>query len=194
MARHCRNTSFGIALLLCSCGAEQDDPRQQAIALNNKAAQTFHKAPEEALQLLDEAIAADPNYIMAYSTKAAFLGSLERYKEAAEVMGEAVHLDPDFVEGHIGRGAFLEKAGKTDEAQACYKKAVMLLDERLVKNPEDSYARAHRAFLIYLQGSEKEAMRILDKMIEDDPGDSLASGVRDVIKSGFRPLGTASKK
>ena len=139
--------------------AKQDDARTHAIELNDKAVQEFPKAPEEAFRLLDKAIATDPKYVNAYSNKAVFLSRLKRHDEAAEVMRKAVEISPDFVEGHAGLGMFLEKAGKSDEAQASFKKAIILVDQRIKRDPNDSHARASRAFYIYLTGEETEAIR-----------------------------------
>ena len=173
-------------VLLYGCSQDEDDVRARAIGLNNKAMALRGKEPQEALRLLDDALAIDPAYVLGYSNKAALLSLLDRHEEAAKVMGQALKLKPDFVEVQIGEGLFWEKAGEIQKAQTSYKKAIAIFDERLKINPSDSYARAHRAYVLYLTRDKVEALRILDEMLKEAPDDSLAQSIKDLIKSGLR--------
>ncbi len=173
-------------VLLSSCSQEEDDVRTRAIGLNNKAVALFGTEPHKALRLLDDALAIDPSYVLGYSNKATLLSQLDRHEEAAEVMGQALKVKPDSVDVHWVQGWFWEKAGEIQKAQTSYKKAIALFDERLRINPSDSYARAHRAFVLYLTGDKVEALRILDEMLKETPDDLLAQSIKDFIKSGLR--------
>ena len=82
--------------------------------------------PVIVLEYFDRAIAAHPEYAMAWNEKANFLDYLGRCEEAIESYNKAIKLDPLLSESYFNKGMTLKKMGKINEAIHCINYGVKL--------------------------------------------------------------------
>ncbi len=84
----------------------------------NEAVKLFHESKrEEALALLDEVIAFNPEYADAYESKGVILGNNGEHQKAIEVMDELLKVDENSVMAHTNKSLYLMKLGKIEEAE-----------------------------------------------------------------------------
>ena len=136
---------------------------------------------EDAIKVLEAAIAIDPFFAPAYAQLArafntrAFKFSTGKQRkvlhENADVAVEkALSIDPDLAEGHFARGLILwtnTKGFPHDEAIRCYKHAIAL-------NPAADEAH-HQLSVVYSHiGLLEEAHKELEKALELNPNNTMA--------------------
>jgi tetratricopeptide (TPR) repeat protein len=136
---------------------------------------------ESAIKLLEQAVAADPNFApayaelaRAYNIKAFYLASVAEKKklnEDAEVAVEkALTLNPDLAEGHLARGLILWTHAKRfphEQAIQSYKHALAL-------NPNLDEAH-HQLAVVYLHiGLLDKAGEEVEKALAINPNNTLA--------------------
>lgn len=81
---------------------------------------------QDAIELLDRAIAADPQVPQAWNNRGNALQELRRPLEALDCFDRAVALNPGYVEAWNNRGNALKDLKRLDEALASYDKALTL--------------------------------------------------------------------
>jgi tetratricopeptide (TPR) repeat protein len=96
-----------------------------------KAIETAQKgehmqAVEQALGYLEQSIAADPQYALAWHEKGNCLETLGRCEEAIASYDTALKFDPHNAETWFNKGLVLKKLGKEKEAFSCINKGVDL--------------------------------------------------------------------
>jgi superkiller protein 3 len=75
---------------------------------------------EEAIQSYEMAIALEPDYPQAWSSKGNRLSDLDRPEEALQAYDRAIELDPNYAEAWHNKGNHLRRLGRYEEAlQAC---------------------------------------------------------------------------
>ena len=79
---------------------------------------------DEALSVLDRAIALDPEAGDAYFTKGLLLLNLKRPAEAEQAMRAGIARSPENAVGHYHLGRILLESGKVDEAMASFERAI----------------------------------------------------------------------
>jgi tetratricopeptide (TPR) repeat protein/predicted Ser/Thr protein kinase len=136
---------------------------------------------ETAIKLFEEAVAADPNFAVAYaelaraySIKARFFAPVPEKKklnEEAEVdVEKALALDPNLAEGYFARGLILWTPYKRfphEQAVQAYKHAIEL-------NPNLDEAH-HQLGFVYLHiGLLDRGQREIEKALAINPGNTLA--------------------
>jgi predicted O-linked N-acetylglucosamine transferase (SPINDLY family) len=105
--------------------------------------------PEPAVQRIEAAVAAQPDYAEAWSNLGIALGRLGRGAEAIAAQRRALALAPGFAEAHYNLGNALRGAGEGAAAEACYRQAIALRPD---------YAVAH----LNLGATLEEAGRLAD--------------------------------
>jgi TolB-like protein/Flp pilus assembly protein TadD len=138
--------------------------------------QTRRKSLEYAQQMFARAIAADPDYALAYAglANAAALshmyypGHPANLEEADSASTKALALDPDLAEAHSARGFTLALLKRFDEAEAEFKTAIRL-------DPKLFEARYFYARACFQQGQLAEAARLFEE----------AAAVRDDYQAAF---------
>lgn len=80
--------------------------------------------PEDALELLDEALAQEPANLEALGHRAASLAELGRREEALACLERVLALDPGLGHAWSLRGSLLKEAGRAQEATAAFEKAL----------------------------------------------------------------------
>lgn len=134
---------------------------------------------ELAISLLQEAVAADPNFAPAYSTLGQaciwrlflFAPNEKRWEEAAYVAIEkAIALDPNLADAHLARGRLLWTPANHfphDRAIQEYRRAIDL-------NPNLDEARNQLALVYNHVGLLDESLKQLEEAVRINPGNSLA--------------------
>ncbi len=104
--------------------------------------------PQEAIDRLSRAVAANPTIADAHYNRGVALGELERPAEALKSYDRAVALRPDFVDAHYNRGVALGQLDRLAEALESYDRAIAL---------KPDYAEAHNNRGVALGGLQRYA-------------------------------------
>lgn len=81
--------------------------------------------PQQALAVLDEALALAPQRAALHHNRAVALGRLHRAEEALQAHERAAALGLDDADAHYNRGNVLQLLGRLDEAAAAYRQALL---------------------------------------------------------------------
>ena len=134
-----------------------------------------------AIKLLEQAVAADPDFAVAYaelaraySIKSFYFGTDEQKKQLSEdaevTVAKALALNPDLAEAHLARGHILwthMKGFPHEQAIQSFKRAIAL-------NPQLDEAH-HQLALVYLHiGLSDKASAELEKTLTINPNNTLA--------------------
>jgi tetratricopeptide (TPR) repeat protein len=117
---------------------------------------------EDALKVLERAIAVAPQDLGARNAMGLVLTRLERYREALAAFDGVVALEPGFAGAHCARGASLEAMGRLKEAEAAYRHALEL-------DPENLGAMQGVANLLSRRGAHAEARPLAEAVLEAEP-------------------------
>jgi tetratricopeptide (TPR) repeat protein len=90
----------------------------------------------DALQVLDDAIAANPDVPESHANRGITLKEMGRPEEALASYERSIELQPDFPEAHFNRGNVLLGLGRFEEAARSYEQAIALRED---------FAEAHRS-------------------------------------------------
>lgn len=117
---------------------------------------------EDALKVLERAIAIAPQDLGARNAKGLVLTRLERYAEALATFDEVVAMQPGFAGAHCARGASLESLGRLKDAEAAYRHALEL-------QPENLGAMQGLANLLSRRGAYAEARPLAEAVLDAEP-------------------------
>ena len=175
-------SSLFLFLSLMSCNAQRNKglccghkPDSAAIVLNNQAVNAYtyrSNSPDsvkKALTLLDNAIAKDPDYQLAYANKATYLNDQGNVTQALETLNAYLKRNPTEPYTLLGAGIFYEKLGNKKEAMDYYKRAEENF-KRLYEEEHESPHEINRYFAIILMEEPKKA-----KALYEAERDRLAS-------------------
>lgn len=170
-----------VVLALCVAGcygperSREHVPKTQAIECARQATIEAEAGNlDEALRLFDDAIAADPKYTLPYKSKAAVLGTLQRYEDAVETLMQAIKHDPHDADAYLAQGIFLELADRKAEARVCYATALDKY-EAMPERPEtDLDRRLARVQVLYLLRGRTEALKAINEVLDKYPENELA--------------------
>lgn len=81
-----------------------------------------NKPEKEVLDVLDEAIALDPNRTESYVSKARFFMKHDKAAEAEAAIQKGISVNPNAAVGHVEMGRFLVFANRASEAESAFKK------------------------------------------------------------------------
>ena len=164
----------------------EDPPRPtispEAGALNDRAIDGMSD-PDNAVRLLDQAIALEPAYDVAYGNKARILVANRKYKEAEACFDKLTALRPRAAEYYVGHAYCLQRLGRGQEARGRLLYAISAYNLRLKDQP--FHARLGRAMVIFLLGKERLAQQEIDeaeKYCPDSDYRRMVSGVREMIR------------
>jgi tetratricopeptide (TPR) repeat protein len=134
---------------------------------------------ETAIQMLDRAVAADPDFAAAWAELAQacvwrfflFTPDEKQWEEKAFVAVEkALYLEPDLAEAHLARGRFLW----TPSNHFPHDKAIQEYHRALALNPNLDEAQNQLALVYGHVGLFDEALRELEKAFAINPSNTLA--------------------
>ena len=123
--------------------------------------------PEEALEILDQAVADEPESTRAWGIRGTLLGERGRHEEALACFERVVALDPQSAPGHYSRGLELERLGRLDEAIEAYTRTTEL-------DPEDPDAWINLGRLLDDSGRHQPAIDCYDRALALDQGEVVA--------------------
>lgn len=129
----CMSTSFAIAQISPKA-VEKNNQAVKAVVNHSDNPDSLNKA----ISLLDEAIAIEPSYKLAYGNKAKYLMGLGQKEKALRTMLEIEELasqDPYYL---LEKGMLLEENAKQDLALKAYKQATSLFEQRLKDKPTEA--------------------------------------------------------
>lgn len=145
-------SSLFLFLSLMSCNAQRNKglccghkPDSAAIVLNNQAVNAYtnrSNSPDsvkKALTLLDNAIAKDPDYQLAYGNKANYLNDQGNVTQALETLNAYLKRNPTEPYTLLGAGMFYEKMGNKKEAMDYYERA----EENFNRRYEEDHDTVH---------------------------------------------------
>jgi tetratricopeptide (TPR) repeat protein/S1-C subfamily serine protease len=117
---------------------------------------------DQAIPLLEKAIAANPNFMKAHSELGFAYVEKQLYDQAIPHLRKAIELDPKQATAHNNLGAAFNGKGLYDEAISCYQKAIEL---------EPKYAAAHANLGVAYNAKRLygQAIPCFEKALELDP-------------------------
>ena len=166
-------------LFLFSCSPSAKEKRLSATKKENEAMGLYSNSVllsvmnddviREVVSLLDESIAADPQYISPYLKKASMLSKLDNNNEAVEVINTAINKVGEKKEKEITelvtlRAIIYERLGQFDLATRDYEQLVNTFDEILKVNPDDFFALSNRAVVFALSKDVETGITELNKI------------------------------
>ena len=119
--------------------------------------------PEEALPLIDAAIAGNPGNLLAHCHRGTVLRVLNRNAEAMECYDRVLAVQPAYVPALMGRALLLHVSGLFEQAVNCYE-AVLKQDARNVQ------ARLALGDVQALLGRTADALESYEAILKADPG------------------------
>jgi len=122
---------------------------------------------EESIAAYSRAIAADPDFGLAYNNRGYAEFTRGRYAEALADLDRAVRLNPDDAVAHSNRGAVLGALQRYDEALASLTQAIAL-------NPRTAQVFSDRAGIYLGLGDIAKAKADLDRALTLDPNCAAA--------------------
>ncbi|MBA7593530.1 Cell division coordinator CpoB [subsurface metagenome] len=117
---------------------------------------------EEALPLVEEALALNPDFAEAWCNKGAALLGLERYDEAVPALDEAIRLEPGYALAWYDKGTALLGLERYEEAIPCF-------DEALRLRPDYAVAWCNKGAALLGLERYDEAIPTLDEAIRLKP-------------------------
>lgn len=117
---------------------------------------------DDALKVLERAIAVAPQDLGARNAMGLVLTRLERYRDALAVFDGVVEMMPEFAGAHCARGASLEAMGRLKDAEAAYRHALEL-------DPDNLGAMQGVANLLSRRGAHAEARPLAETVLEAEP-------------------------
>ena len=129
-----------------------------AKAVDAAAARDFQRA----LELYDQAIAADPSRAEPYYKRANALKELGRLDEALVSYDAAIHRKPDYAYAYCNRGSVQHRLGLLEASAASYDRAIAL-------EPTDAFSHYNRALLLQDLCRWPEAIAAYTRAIECNP-------------------------
>lgn len=157
-----------LALMGISCNGQRKNgtnhdrqPAPEAIAFNNRATAAYAQNPnstkcvEEAVGLLDKAIAADADYGLAYAHKAEYLTRIGKTAQAMETLQAYLERNPADPYALLPMGILYEKTGDRKKAMDCYELADVNFKKRYEQDAKAADAVSRCLAVTLKEGSEK---------------------------------------
>jgi tetratricopeptide (TPR) repeat protein len=133
--------------------------------------------PERAVDLIERAIAANPNVAIAYGNLGNALNGLKRFEEAVHRSDQAIALNPAYAEAHGNRGQALYQLGRLQEALESY--------ERVTALKPDPRAFLNRGVMLRGLGRKAEALASFEQAAALKPDYADAHQSRGVVLREF---------
>jgi tetratricopeptide (TPR) repeat protein len=188
---------FCALLTLALLGCREDEPgkpvvaaytpRAYALRLNRGAITALRENKlVEALSLVERALEDDPDFHIAYNTKASILAGLGREAEGIAALERAIALRPDFGQAYLALGILLELGARSEEAGVRYGEAVAIFESRRDAATLTLEVGVNHAIAQYLLLGELSGTRSINEVLDKHPAYLEASIVKDNIKRDDR--------
>ena len=118
----------------------------------------------EAVKWFDRAIAADPNYCVAYAWQVCAASSLPDFNidESMKNIQKAIELDENEAEAHRIMGSMQMHYRDFEAAEYHHRRAMEL-------NPSDAYIKARSAAFYTFKGEPTQALELIEAAVAQDP-------------------------
>ncbi len=150
------------------------DPAEQADELHGLAVDAFTRDLEdEAVRLLERAIAVCPHHADSYESLGVILGRHGRYQDAIRLMERLLEVDPQSVMAHTNMSLYLSRLGRIEEAEREASHAARKEAERRRRDreTEEEAERARRTRAADLERREQ----MFREVLHIDPDDPLGN-------------------
>ncbi|MEY8685310.1 hypothetical protein AB9N12_03905 [Bacteroides sp. AN502(2024)] len=144
---------------------------------------------EKAILLLDEAIAIDSSYVLAYTHKSQCLDRLGRVREALQTCLSAEKYALENPYYYTLKGIYLEKNGKLKAMHCAYQKSFILLGEELKKKP-DANVCINYIMAKYLNDGKEMSVQEMESLM---PATFTVAEKKNVLDF-FKTVGLAQAK
>jgi folate-binding protein YgfZ len=149
-------------------------PQEQASELFHIAAEAFGDDREdEALELLERAIAVDPGHADSYESMGVILGRHGRYDEAIALMKKLLEVDPESVMAHTNMSLYYNQLGRIEDAE---REAGLAAEKTLAaQRREQQRADEERRSRAQQKAELKRREAMFLEVLELDPDDTLGN-------------------
>ena len=130
--------------------------------------------PASALDLVDRALALDPQAPASYNSRGTALTQLGRHEAAVASYDRAIALQPDFVDAHYNRGNALHRRGRYEAALADYDRGISL-------RPDYPQAYSNRGLMLSNLKRHDAALASYDKAIALEDRLAIAHSNRGLV-------------
>jgi folate-binding protein YgfZ len=161
-------------------------PEEQAEALFLAAVELFTIDQEqEAVELLERAIAVCPGHADSYETMGVILGRHGRYEEAIDLMTRLLEVEPDSVMAHTNMSLYHNQLGRIEEAEREARSAAA--KQAAQRRREEERLAAEKQVRDDLATDLQRREDMFNQVLELDPGDALANfGMGEVLVASRR--------
>lgn len=142
---------------------------------------------QEAYDALRSATQVDPSHEKSYGDLISLCMGFSNFQLGLEIANIGIHHLPTSYRLHVQRGVMQAKLGRLTEAQIDFQRAAQL-------SPQEPLPHATLAIALMQQGSLNEAILILRKQLQADPGYFLSRYLlgEALVRSGVGAIGTES--
>jgi len=138
---------------------------------------------EEALELLDEALALRPDFFAALINRGNTLLTLERYAEALATFDDALALQPDDAGALTHRGIALLEMDRVDEALASHGRALELQPDHAAARVNRGNALRRKADTLHAAGRHEEALPLYEEALVARADLATALGLGNALQA-----------
>jgi TolB-like protein len=120
--------------------------------------------PREAVKCFERAIAADPNYGLAYAWRVCAAGWLPDFdlEESMKTIQKAIEIDQNEAEAQRIMGSCQMLSGDFEAAEYHHRRAMEL-------NPSDAFIKARSAAFYTFKGEPTQALKLIEAAVAQDP-------------------------
>lgn len=141
----------------------------EALELNNEPLRRDPNYLLKKLKTFDEILNANPNSRLGLANKAFTLIQLKRYDEALEFAKKALELYPEYPFAEKAKAWALNGLGFKFFTHEKYHQALDKINDALIIAPSDSMMLANKAHILLKLENYKEALEFADKSLNQDP-------------------------
>lgn len=141
-----------------------------AVIKNDMAVQIYMNARgnvdslQKAIELLDEVIAFNPKFRIAYSNKIQYLSVMGKNEDAMVVIEEALRNLPDDPQLYFIKGVFYKKSGLPDLAKKSFHQSILTYDKLITSDPDDFNLLLNRAFVCIFTETSESTLEELENL------------------------------
>jgi tetratricopeptide (TPR) repeat protein len=142
-----------------------------------------------ALNLLDESIAMDTTYLLAYEHKKRILNAQGRYSEALDVIELMLRRasDKQMPDIFLLRGIQHDKLGQPELAELDYQKSVVLFDKKIQQNPNDVVVLSGKAIALFFSKDGREAgISIFEDILSNKTWTDIEHAQYEMVLDGLK--------
>ncbi|MEO6785470.1 MAG: tetratricopeptide repeat protein, partial [Chthoniobacteraceae bacterium] len=131
---------------------------------------------DEALRLIEQAIAANPGSFAYHNNLGLLLTRLGRREEAVAAFRNAIRLHPEGTESHYNMGITLSEMGRAGESVEAYRAALRL-------RPDYALAQLNLGIALTMAGRVDDALAHYREVLRQEPGNvSVAVNLANLLK------------